>query len=821
MSSLIKASSLLQKLYTPLLRNNTAALSASQSLLRTHVSPDSSCNIMCMTKTLPATRTLSTSAHSLESWRDINSNFKQYGRQSGRQNDNFRGGRYRSVNDEKWNDYDDDYPKVSMQKNGHSRFEGFGRSFNPEDVVCLKDKGLKFSEQMDVHETREKKLFGKEEGGNYGSGINFEKYDDIPVSATGQNVPPSINEYSDLPLGKIVEDNIALCGYKQPTPCQKYSIPILKNDLDMITCSQTGSGKTAAFLLPIISNIAEKGPWDNSYASAPHMKIRKAYPYALILAPTRELVSQIFNEAQKLTYRSSIRCTQVYGGAGANPQIDSLLQGGNIVVATPGRLIDLIARGVVGLESIRYLVLDEADRMLDMGFEPQIRQIVEKNGMPKKADRITSMFSATFAKDVQKVARDFLRPGYAFLTVGRVGSTSENITQTVLECHTMREKNRILVDTLMGVGQDEKVLVFTNQKRQADQLTRDLNHRGMKAVSIHGDHTQKLRESSLRDFKKGHSNILIATDVASRGLDIPNVKMVINFDMPNDGIDSYVHRIGRTGRAGHQGEAIALFNPDSDGHIAKDLVNLLKEAGQEEVDFLDQFVAENRGRRFQKFTRGGNRGFDGGMNRGYEGRRDDFFNQFDGQNDRYSQQPGRDGGFRQPSRGGFDNQFSSRGRYDQQDFDEGDDGQQYGRNNRYNTRDDGFRSRIPTDQGFRSARRGEHANQFSRGAGFEEQDDKIFQRQERWQQEWSDHSKSNRNQFDRQNNDEFNSRQPQQQQKWDSKMGQYEDGDASDDDIIFGQNHQAKHVAGDDEDTLKEFNVDEENYKKFIKNRIK
>jgi len=679
----------------------------------------------------------------------------------------------------------------------------------------------------DANENREKKLFGKEEGGNYESGINFEKYDDIPVSATGENVPPSINEYSDLPLGKIVEDNITLCGYKKPTPCQKYSIPILKNELDMITCSQTGSGKTAAFLLPIISNIAENGPWDNSYASAPHVKIRKAYPYALILAPTRELVSQIFNEAQKLTYRSSIRCSQVYGGAGANPQIDSLLWGGNLVVATPGRLIDMIARGVVGLESIRYLVLDEADRMLDMGFEPQIRQIVEKNGMPKKADRITSMFSATFAKDVQQVARDFLRPGYVFLTVGRVGSTSENITQTVLEAHTMGEKNRILVDTLMRVGKDEKVLIFTNQKRNADQLTRELSRRGMNAVSIHGDHSQKMRETSLRDFKQGKSNILIATDVASRGLDIPNVKMVINFDLPNAGIDAYVHRIGRTGRAGHQGEAIALFNPDLDGHMAKDLVDLLKEAGQEEVDFLQRFIYENRGRKIKQPFHG-NRGFDGGMSRGYQ-RRDDFFNQFDRQEDRYDRQPGRGGGFREErggynnrgGRGGYDNQFS-RGRYDQQDFDGGDDGQQYGRNDRYNSQDDGFRTRIPTKDGFRSARRVDDRS-FSRG-GYEEQDDQNlddYQRQERWQKKWHEHGKGNRNQFDRQNTNEFNSRQPKQHQQWDSKMGQYEDGDASDDDIIFGQNHQAKHVAGDDEDTLQEFNMDEENYKKFIKNRIK
>ena len=253
--------------------------------------------------------------------------------------------------------------------------------------------------------------------------------------------------FSQVSMTPVMKGNIELARYDRPTPVQKNSIPVITARRDLMSCAQTGSGKTAAFLIPILNRIYEDGPsaaqpgnFGGGYGGR-----RKQYPLALVLAPTRELATQIFEEARKFSYRSKVRPAVVYGGANVGDQMRELDRGCHLLVATPGRLVDFLERGKISLECCKYLCLDEADRMLDMGFEPQIRRIVEQDNMPRSEDgRQTMMFSATFPKEIQMLARDFLRD-YVFLAVGRVGSTTENITQKVIYSHSFSDLNTNLL----------------------------------------------------------------------------------------------------------------------------------------------------------------------------------------------------------------------------------------------------------------------------------------------------------------------------------------------------------------------------------------
>ena len=346
------------------------------------------------------------------------------------------------------------------------------------------------------------------------TGINFEKYDDIPVEASGQGVPEPVTRFTNPPLDDHLLSNIELSGYKVPTPVQKYSIPIVMGGRDLMACAQTGSGKTGGFLFPILAQAFVHGPAAPPQAQAGgYGRQRKAYPTSLVLAPTRELVSQIFDEARKFAYRSWVRPCVVYGGADIGSQLRQIERGCDLLVATPGRLVDLIERGRISLASIKYLVLDEADRMLDMGFEPQIRRIVEGEDMPPTAARQTLMFSATFPRDIQMLARDFLKE-YIFLSVGRVGSTSENITQKI-EYVEDADKRSVLLDILHTHGAGLS-LIFVETKRMADSLSDFLINQGFPATSIHGDRTQREREKALEMFRNGRCPILVATAVAAR-----------------------------------------------------------------------------------------------------------------------------------------------------------------------------------------------------------------------------------------------------------------------------------------------------------------
>jgi ATP-dependent RNA helicase DDX3X len=383
---------------------------------------------------------------------------------------------------------------------------------------------------------------------------------------------PEMTGFEDCDVHATLLQNIKKLGYNKPTPIQKYSIPISLKRRDLMACAQTGSGKTAAYLFPIIAKMLNDLP-PSSQGLA-----RGAYPVSLILAPTRELSIQIYEEALKFSYRTGIKVAVVYGGADPKLQSKELDKGADIIVATPGRLIDFNNRGKITLSLVKYLIMDEADRMLDMGFEPQILMILEKTNKVRE----TGMFSATFPQSIQFLAASLMKE-YVFLSVGRVGSTTDNITQYLYQVEE-NDKKEVLYDRLKDF--ECLILIFVETKKSADYICDYLKRRECPCTTIHGNRTQPERERALHDFKTGKISILVATDIAARGLDISNVGCVINYDMPNN-IEDYVHRIGRTGRIGKKGTAIS-FVSEKNKPVIKDLYSLLCESNQEIPEWLEE-----------------------------------------------------------------------------------------------------------------------------------------------------------------------------------------------------------------------------------------
>ncbi|PRP79751.1 hypothetical protein PROFUN_12613 [Planoprotostelium fungivorum] len=467
-----------------------------------------------------------------------------------------------------------------------------------------------------------------------GDKIEFDRYDDIPVETSGDNCPRNIETWEEVKLHPTVENNIKLSKFMKPTPIQKYSLPIVLSNRDLMGCAQTGSGKTAAFLLPVIEKLLSEPPHDSVVSQGGGRK--KVYPVALVLAPTRELALQIYGGARKFCYKTGLKTTVVYGGTPIVNQLRELERGCDILIATPGRLVDIIDRAKVSLQAIRYLTLDEADRMLDMGFEPQIRRIVEEEDMPRTGDRQTLMFSATFPKEIQRLAASFLED-YIFLAVGRVGSTTDLVTQKFLRAEES-DKQGMLLDLIASVK--GLTLIFVETKKKADQLEDFLQRENFPATSIHGDRDQADRQAALRTFSTGQTPYLVATSVAARGLHIENVAHVINYDMPNDA-NEYVHRIGRTGRAGKPGLATALISEDNMGVVPK-LLELLSDSGQEIPPWLES-MRSHRGYGGHGGHHGGRRGgakFGGKDFRTDRGSRDDR-----GRNDSWGGNSGFGGGY--------------------------------------------------------------------------------------------------------------------------------------------------------------------------------
>jgi len=404
--------------------------------------------------------------------------------------------------------------------------------------------------------------------------VDFGVFEDVPIEVSENT--PYMESFEVCDVNSVLLENVKKMGYSTPTPIQKYAIPVSLIRRNLMACAQTGSGKTAAFLFPMLAKMLNDGP-------PPSTGVKTAHPVGLVLAPTRELSIQIYEEALKFAHTTGIRVVVVYGGADPRSQAQELSRGADIIVATPGRLIDFMNRGRLNLGLIRYLVLDEADRMLDMGFEPQIQTILKE--IPES--RETVMCSATFPQSIQSLASEFLKD-YVFLSIGRVGSTSENITQ---EIHYVDEgeKKNFISRLLQGVK--ELVVIFVETKRTADFLEEFLRGCGYSVTCIHGDRTQPEREKAFKEFKSKQKPIMVATDVASRGLDIPNVGYVINYDLPNN-IEDYVHRIGRTGRIGKEGVAIALMN-DKNKPILKDLYSMFCETNQAIPDWFEEMYRSN------------------------------------------------------------------------------------------------------------------------------------------------------------------------------------------------------------------------------------
>ncbi|HEY0172199.1 MAG TPA: DEAD/DEAH box helicase [Pyrinomonadaceae bacterium] len=347
-------------------------------------------------------------------------------------------------------------------------------------------------------------------------------------------------EFSELGLRPALVRRCESLGYTEPTAIQERAIPIVLTGADLIGCAETGTGKTAAFLLPTIQRMSE----------TPRPGVR-----VLVLAPTRELVTQIDESYKLLAPKGSAKCAAVIGGASMSRQTDALRRGAGVVVATPGRLLDHVERGTLNLKHVEVLVLDEADRMLDMGFLPAIRRILAE--LPDR--RQTLLFSATMSHEIEELARRTMKePKMVEVNVrGQAAINVEQMAYTVAS----ESKTALLLDLLERERDNfERVLVFTRTRRGAERLSHILTAREHKVNRIHADRTQPQREAALRGFKDGETRVLVATDIAARGIDVESISHVINYDVP-EAPEDYVHRIGRTGRAGKTGRAITLVTP--------------------------------------------------------------------------------------------------------------------------------------------------------------------------------------------------------------------------------------------------------------------
>ena len=389
----------------------------------------------------------------------------------------------------------------------------------------------------------------------------------------GIDPPKCVLTFEEASFPAYVMEDLARTGFDAPSGVQSLAWPTALSGRDMIAVAETGSGKTLGYLLPAIVHV-----------NAQPLLEEGEGPIALVLAPTRELACQIELEVAKFASSSEIKHVCVYGGVPKGPQVKALrARASEICVATPGRLLDFLDGGQTNLRRTTFVVLDEADRMLDMGFEPQIRRILSQT----RPDRQTLLFTATWPVEVREIAKEFVRNDTIEFRVGGAGDglqANKNVTQHVLVMDSGEEaKFNKLVAVLeermddLGTGQ---MLIFVETKARVDALTRRLRVDGWPALGLHGDKDQNERNWVLSEFKQGTSPIMVATDVASRGLDVEGVQLVVNYDFPSrGGVDEYVHRIGRTGRAGRSGTAFTFFTPE-DGRHARELVDVLRSADQ-------------------------------------------------------------------------------------------------------------------------------------------------------------------------------------------------------------------------------------------------
>jgi ATP-dependent RNA helicase RhlE len=359
--------------------------------------------------------------------------------------------------------------------------------------------------------------------------------------------------FEDLKLIDPLLRAVRAEGYSEPTPIQAQAIPHVLEGKDLLGCAQTGTGKTAAFALPILQRLS----------AAP----KERHIRVLVLAPTRELATQIGESFQVYGRNTGLKQTVIFGGVGQNPQVDAVRRGVDILVATPGRLLDLMGQGFIKLDRIEVLVLDEADRMLDMGFIHDVRRII--NAVPRK--RQTLLFSATMPHEIQDLANNILINPVR-VEVTPVASTVELIQQSVF--FTEKKDKPALLESLLRDKSVKRVLVFTRTKHGANKVVKQLGHASVMAEAIHGNKSQTARERALANFKSGSTRVLVATDIAARGIDVENITHVINYDLPNEP-ETYVHRIGRTARAGASGHAWSFCDTEEREYL-RDIERLIQ-----------------------------------------------------------------------------------------------------------------------------------------------------------------------------------------------------------------------------------------------------
>jgi len=408
--------------------------------------------------------------------------------------------------------------------------------------------------------------------------------EDYNISAKGGKIPPPMRYWNESTLPSDILDVIYGLGYTEPTPIQRQAIPIGLLNRDLIGVAETGSGKTAAFVIPLLV-------WISGLPESDRSSVSDKGPFAIILAPTRELAQQIEEETLKFAKKLGIRTVAVIGGLSREEQGFQIRLGCEIVIATPGRLIDVLENRYLVLNQCSYVVMDEADRMIDMGFEPDVQRILEflpvtnlkpdtddaenpdviaRNLMSKDKFRQTVMFTATMPAQVEKLARTYLRRP-ATVYIGSVGKPVDRVEQRVYLLSENQKKKKLL--EVLSKEIEPPILVFVNQKKGADVLAKSLEKQGYSATTLHGGKGQEQRELALSNLKDGTKDILVATDVAGRGIDIKDVSMVINYDMAKS-IDAYTHRIGRTGRAGKSGIAVTFLTQES-AEIFYDLKQML------------------------------------------------------------------------------------------------------------------------------------------------------------------------------------------------------------------------------------------------------
>ena len=355
--------------------------------------------------------------------------------------------------------------------------------------------------------------------------------------------------FDELGLSEPILRAVVFQGYATPTPIQSQAIPRVMAGRDLLGCAQTGTGKTAAFALPILHRLTHAG-----------QPPRGRRPAVLILAPTRELAAQIGESFHTYGRYAGLRHTVVYGGVGQNPQTRALQQGVDILIATPGRLIDLMGQGFIDLGAVEIFVLDEADRMLDMGFMPDVRRVIAK--LPSR--RQTLLFCATMPEPIERLAAAILRDPQR-IRIAPVKATTELIEESVF--FVPRQQKPRLLASFLGMRAVTRALVFTRTKHGADRVARHLNQAGIRADAIHGNKSQGARQRTLEDFKTSRTPVLVATDIAARGIDVEGISHVLNYDLPHEP-ETYIHRIGRTGRAGVSGIAVSLCDDEERKHLA-------------------------------------------------------------------------------------------------------------------------------------------------------------------------------------------------------------------------------------------------------------